>query len=147
MPILNYTTKIPVEKTIGEIEKMLAESGAQKILKEYDNESNVEIKDEEIKENKEESTENIDNSKVKEIKQNKENNEKTEIEKKSPNKDKKENKNDNEEGKVNYELLNYLFSFLDTNEELNYVLAGYFSKVFIHLMNHRQDMVYFLIML
>ena len=42
MAILNYTTKIPVEKTISEIEKMLADSGASKILKDYDNNSNVE---------------------------------------------------------------------------------------------------------
>lgn len=35
MGILNYTTQIPVEKTTGEIEKMLADSGAEKILKEY----------------------------------------------------------------------------------------------------------------
>ena len=41
MAILNYTTKIPVEKTVSEIEKMLSESGAQKILKEYDD-GNVE---------------------------------------------------------------------------------------------------------
>ncbi len=41
MAILNYTTKIPVETTIAEIEKMLADSGASKILKDYDNESNV----------------------------------------------------------------------------------------------------------
>ncbi len=42
MAILNYTTKIPVEKTIAEIEKLLADSGANKILKKYDNESNIE---------------------------------------------------------------------------------------------------------
>ena len=42
MAILNYTTTIPVERTIAEIEKMLADSGASKILKDYDNESNVE---------------------------------------------------------------------------------------------------------
>ena len=41
MAILNYTTKIPVETTIAEIEKMLAESGAKKILKEYDNENQI----------------------------------------------------------------------------------------------------------
>lgn len=41
MAILNYTTQIPVEKTIAEIEKMLAESGAEKILKEYDGEGGV----------------------------------------------------------------------------------------------------------
>jgi hypothetical protein len=42
MAILNYTTKIPVEKTIAEIESILAQSGAEKILKDYDNQSNVE---------------------------------------------------------------------------------------------------------
>jgi len=36
MAILNYTTTISVEKTILEIEKMLSQSGATKILKEYD---------------------------------------------------------------------------------------------------------------
>ena len=41
MPILNYTRQIPVEKTISEIEKMLAQSGADKILKEYDGEGGV----------------------------------------------------------------------------------------------------------
>ncbi len=39
---MNYTTSIPVEKTIAEIEKMLADSGASRILKDYDGESNVE---------------------------------------------------------------------------------------------------------
>ncbi len=41
MAILNYTTKIPVETTIAEIEKLLSGSGAQKILKEYDDEGNI----------------------------------------------------------------------------------------------------------
>ncbi len=41
MAILNYTTKIPVETTIAEIEKMLANSGASKILKDYDIDGNV----------------------------------------------------------------------------------------------------------
>ena len=41
MGILNYTTKIPVEKTISEIEKMLAQAGAKKILKEYDSDTNI----------------------------------------------------------------------------------------------------------
>lgn len=54
---------------------------------------------------------------------------------------KKTKKESEEESKVNYELFNYLFSILQTDEDLNYVLAGYFSKVFIHLINHRQDMV------
>jgi len=42
MPLLNYTTQISVEKTIGEIEKMLSQSGAEKIMKEYDKEGNCE---------------------------------------------------------------------------------------------------------
>lgn len=41
MPILNYTTQVKVETTIIEIEKLLSQSGAQKILKEYDNEGNI----------------------------------------------------------------------------------------------------------
>lgn len=35
MPILNYTTEVPVEKTISEIEKILSEHGATDILKSY----------------------------------------------------------------------------------------------------------------
>ena len=41
MPILNYTTEIPVERTVTEIEKLLAQSGAEKILKEYDGNGGV----------------------------------------------------------------------------------------------------------
>jgi hypothetical protein len=41
MGILTYTTQIPVEKTLGEIEKILAQYGAQKVLKEYDGAGNV----------------------------------------------------------------------------------------------------------
>ncbi len=36
MPILNYTTSIAVDKTIGQIQKALAMAGAQSILIEYD---------------------------------------------------------------------------------------------------------------
>ena len=35
MAIKNYTTQIPVEKTVGEIEVILSKNGAQRILKEY----------------------------------------------------------------------------------------------------------------
>lgn len=38
MPILNYRTEIPAEKTVGEIQKKLAKAGAQAVLSEYDNE-------------------------------------------------------------------------------------------------------------
>ncbi len=41
MAILNYTTKIPIETTITEIEKLLSDSGANKILKEYDNDGKI----------------------------------------------------------------------------------------------------------
>ena len=36
MSLLNYTTKIDVEKTIGEIQKMLGAHGAQKIMTDYE---------------------------------------------------------------------------------------------------------------
>lgn len=35
MPILNYTTKVPVEKTVWEIQAKLAKAGAQAVLTEY----------------------------------------------------------------------------------------------------------------
>lgn len=36
MPILNYTTKITASKTIAEIQQILAENGATKIICDYD---------------------------------------------------------------------------------------------------------------
>lgn len=63
------------------------------------------------------------------------------IEKKVDKKNGKQGSSNKELSLPNYEVLNYLFSFLETKEELNYVLAGYFSKVFIHLVTHRQDLV------
>lgn len=41
MPILNYTTSVSAEKTIGEIQKKLAGAGAQAVLVEYDDEQVV----------------------------------------------------------------------------------------------------------
>jgi len=38
----------------------------------------------------------------------------------------------------NIELLDYLLSFLDTDEELNHVLAGYFSKFMLSLLSKQQ---------
>ena len=38
MPILNYTTQIAVEKTVGQIQAALAKAGAQAVLTEYDDE-------------------------------------------------------------------------------------------------------------
>ena len=37
MPILNYTTKVPVNKTLGEIADKLSRAGAQGILTNYEN--------------------------------------------------------------------------------------------------------------
>lgn len=37
MPLLNYSTKISTERTIGEIHKMLVKAGADSILNEYAN--------------------------------------------------------------------------------------------------------------
>lgn len=36
MPLLNYTTQIAAEKTVGEIQKMLVKAGAKAILHDYD---------------------------------------------------------------------------------------------------------------
>lgn len=37
MPILNYTTSISADKTVGEIQKLLAEHGASRIAVDYEN--------------------------------------------------------------------------------------------------------------
>ena len=36
MPLLNYTTSVPAEKSVSEIQRMLARAGASAILMEYD---------------------------------------------------------------------------------------------------------------
>ena len=41
MALKNYTTQIPVDRTITDIEKILAQHGARKILKDYDNQGNI----------------------------------------------------------------------------------------------------------
>ena len=41
MPILDYTTKVPVAKTVAEIEVKLAKAKAEAILKEYDSDGTV----------------------------------------------------------------------------------------------------------
>ena len=41
MPILNYTTKIDVYKTLGEIQGVLVRHGARKVLQEYDNAGHI----------------------------------------------------------------------------------------------------------
>lgn len=41
MPILNYTTKVPVDNTVAEIHRILAKAGASAILNEYDQQGNI----------------------------------------------------------------------------------------------------------
>lgn len=41
MPILNYTTNVSVDKTVGEIHRALAKAGANGILNEYDSHGNI----------------------------------------------------------------------------------------------------------
>lgn len=41
MPIKNYTTKIDVHKTLGEIHGALAAHGARKVMFDYDNDGNI----------------------------------------------------------------------------------------------------------
>lgn len=41
MPILNYSTKIDVFQTLGEIQAMLVKHGAKKVLQEFDDDGNV----------------------------------------------------------------------------------------------------------
>jgi hypothetical protein len=41
MPLLNYTTSVSVDKTVGEIQKCLAVHGAKAILCEYDDKGHV----------------------------------------------------------------------------------------------------------
>jgi hypothetical protein len=38
---------------------------------------------------------------------------------------------------LEYPVINYLFTFLQSKEPLNYVLSGYFTKVLSHLFNYR----------
>lgn len=36
MPLLNYTTKVPVQRTIGQVQGLLVEAGARPIVAAYD---------------------------------------------------------------------------------------------------------------
>lgn len=53
----------------------------------------------------------------------------------------KENNNNNnlKEEKLMFNTLDYLFKFIETEEELNFVLAGYFAKIFNHLFNVKNE--------
>lgn len=46
-----------------------------------------------------------------------------------------------EEQNDNIELLDYLLSFINTDGELNHVLAGYFSKFMLSLLSKNQKSV------
>lgn len=41
MPLLNYTTKVDVFTTLGEIQKTLVKHGAKKIMQEYDDQNRI----------------------------------------------------------------------------------------------------------
>lgn len=41
MPLLNYTTKVDIFTTLGQIQGMLVKHGAKKILQEYDEEGHI----------------------------------------------------------------------------------------------------------
>ena len=41
MALLNYTTKVPVERTMNDIERALSKAGANAVLKEYDSTGQV----------------------------------------------------------------------------------------------------------
>jgi hypothetical protein len=41
MPILNYTTKIDADKTVGEIQQILAKHGANAIMNQYDSQGYI----------------------------------------------------------------------------------------------------------
>ena len=41
MPLLNYTTKVDVYTTIGEIQKQLVKHGAMRIIQDYDEENRI----------------------------------------------------------------------------------------------------------
>lgn len=42
MPILNYTTKVPVDKTMADLQKILTKAGAMAVLTEFDTKGNHE---------------------------------------------------------------------------------------------------------
>lgn len=49
--------------------------------------------------------------------------------------------NNNTNKTLDYPIINHLFNFLSTEEPINYVLAGYFFKVFSHLSNLRSNQI------
>jgi hypothetical protein len=42
MPLLNYTTKVPVVRSVNEIQKILIKGGAKSILQDYDDNGKIE---------------------------------------------------------------------------------------------------------
>ena len=43
MPIMNYTTKVDVFATLGEIQGQLVKHGAKKIMQDYDNDGHITV--------------------------------------------------------------------------------------------------------
>lgn len=41
MPLLNYTTKVPVDRTVQEIATKLVRAGAKAVMQEYDDDGNI----------------------------------------------------------------------------------------------------------
>ena len=41
MPLLNYTTKVPVATTISDITKILVKAGASSIMQDYDEQGSI----------------------------------------------------------------------------------------------------------
>ena len=41
MSLLNYTTSVPVSRTVGQVQGLLVEAGARAIMAEYDDVGNV----------------------------------------------------------------------------------------------------------
>jgi hypothetical protein len=110
-----------------------------------DNKENKESKDnKDNKENRDNRDNNMENI-IPDINENL----KGEIKKDNDEKDNENNANENnqskssvqEEKKKVYITLDYLFNFLSNNGPLNFVLCGYFQKVFNHLANYKNACV------
>ena len=104
--------------------------------------------DEKEEENDEKTTENKD-SNLENIVPDINENLKGEVKKDNDEKEDENNVNENnqsksslhEEKKKVYNTLDYLFNFLSNKEPLNFVLCGYFQKIFNHLANYKNACV------
>lgn len=55
--------------------------------------------------------------------------------------DRKETLNVSYDNKLDTDLLDYFFGFLESTNDLNFVLSGYFAKIFGHFLNLRQPVL------